>query len=59
MSSCLPVLRNAGVGSYAGRDADLHPVKQSSGRVRKGKPITQRFRMSWKALRQPEKRWEL
>ena len=25
---------------------------------RKGKPVTQRLRMSWKALRQPEKRWE-
>ena len=32
----LPVLRNAGVGSYAGRDADLHPVKQSDGRAGRG-----------------------
>ena len=32
----LPVLRNAGVGSYAGREADLHPVKQSSGRAGRG-----------------------
>ena len=32
----LPVLRNAGVGSYAERDADLHPVKQSGGRAGRG-----------------------
>ena len=32
----LPVLRNAGVGSYGGRDADLHPVKQSDGRAGRG-----------------------
>ena len=32
----LPVIRNVGVGSYVGRDADLHPVKQSDGRVGRG-----------------------
>ena len=32
----LPLLRNAGVGSYAGRDADLHPGKQSDGRAGRG-----------------------
>ena len=25
---------------------------------RKGKPVTERSRIIWKALRQPEKRWE-
>ena len=32
----VPVIRNAGVGSYGGRDADLHPVKQSDGRAGRG-----------------------
>ena len=32
----LPVLRHAGVGSYAGRGADLHPVKQSDVRAGRG-----------------------
>ena len=32
----LPVIRYAGVGSYGGRDADLHPVKQSDGRAGRG-----------------------
>ena len=31
-----PVIRNVGVGSYSGRDADLHPVKQSDGRAGRG-----------------------
>ena len=32
----MPVISNVGVGSYSGRDADLHPVKQSDGRAGRG-----------------------
>ena len=31
-----PVIRYADVGSYGGRDADLHPVKQSDGQAGRG-----------------------